>query len=70
MLPLRFPAAVRVLKAEPTPDRVPYPGNQHQMQPARACYTRFGACPMGVAIPQGSYCTCTNYYGSFPGIAK
>lgn len=37
---------------------------------ATRCVTQMGACPMMVAIPVGSSCTCTNAYGVFPGLAQ
>lgn len=37
---------------------------------ATRCVTQAGWCPMMVAIPVGSSCTCTNAYGVFPGLAQ
>ena len=40
--------------------------NPNRFQPAAACYTNFGACPMMVAIPIGAVCNC----GGIPGVAR
>jgi hypothetical protein len=55
-------------KTGPGPDPMPPPPPQ---QPATACYTHVGACPMVVAIPVGSSCVC-NFWpnGIFAGVAR
>ena len=53
-----------------TDDDSPRASYPRQPQPARACYTNFGACQMRVALPQGSSCTCVTTAGYFPGIAQ
>jgi len=37
---------------------------------ARVCMTQYGTCPMMVALPVGSACTCSGEYGVFPGLAQ
>ena len=51
----------------PPQTRIPMP----QVQVATACFTNFGACPMGVPVPSGSSCWCNfGWYGSYVGIAR
>lgn len=65
----------RDIKTEPaalvSPPAVPekMPVSQQPLIATR-CITQSGACPMMVAIPVGSSCTCTNAYGVFPGLAQ
>jgi hypothetical protein len=37
---------------------------------ARFCATQYGSCPMGVAIPAGSPCTCFTNWGPIPGVGR
>jgi len=45
---------------------------QQQQQPTNAtiCVTSLGNCPMVLAIPVGSVCTCYTTFGAFNGIAR
>ena len=62
----------------PPPRRRPRPRTRPESEPqptynpmpARACYTNFFACPMMIALPQGSSCNCFGPQGRFPGIAQ
>jgi len=51
---------------------LPQPKTTRESQPAIAsvCATQFGPCPMMVALPVGSSCTCSGQFGTFPGIAQ
>ena len=42
---------------------------QYRSSLTTVCSTIVGQCPMGVAIPRGSPCYCTGYYGTFQGWA-
>jgi len=54
------PLPARRARPEPAPD----------YEIASQCVTQYGPCPMMVALPVGSSCTCTGQYGVFPGIAQ
>ena len=44
--------------------------NMPANMPARACYTNFGACPMGMPVPVGSPCYCPTPAGPIGGMAR
>jgi hypothetical protein len=48
----------------------PTPPNQAPIPIASACFTPFGACPMGVALPVGSQCYCPSFQGPVWGFAQ
>ena len=37
---------------------------------ASYCVTQWGSCPMRIALPVGSYCTCYMPTGNYPGVAR
>ncbi|MDO9054056.1 MAG: hypothetical protein Q7U37_09060 [Gallionella sp.] len=72
-------------QTEPQPDVLQYPpavpekqmsapaqrsGSLPQQTIASECVTQYGSCPMMIALPVGSGCTCTSEYGIFPGLAQ
>lgn len=56
----------------PVPDKqVSMPQSESPQQAiASECMTQYGSCPMMIALPVGSACTCTGQYGVFPGITQ
>lgn len=54
----------------PLPENQPDTTQKSQPSIASVCMTQFGSCPMMVAIPVGSNCTCTTAFGILPGMAQ
>lgn len=71
------PTPVPVTAVPGSPDKrvVTPPLPEPQTEPAQTgvaqiCMTQYGSCPMMVALPVGSACTCSGQYGVFPGVAQ